>query len=343
MSEVTEVLSSKADLAPIFLHTSWRTGGTALAFAFREQEECTLFYEPINVVLQNPEKAFLASPERWNSRHPASTPYFSEFKPFVSQDNVITNLPDLSLFTFEYPSQEWQAGLSKYLHMLVDNAQRERKIPVFKFTNLEGHLEFLRSEFPSATNIAINRGRDEQLLSWFSQAANGNYEFFKAGWRTIDAEGAMPFVGTMRANPLSDEDISNLIRDFNRYRDLIDHFHFQMDIVINISPEATLDPSALLEFVEKHHPSQLHIWVSALGNLKNERPGVLASNERLQKSYIRSIKLSREIELKDREIERKNREIKNLEEKYERVINSSSWKMTQPWRKFGSVLKRPKS
>lgn len=343
MPKVVVKRDSGAKLAPIFLHTSWRTGGTALAFAFREQPACTLFYEPINIALQNPEKAFLASPGKWDSRHPSNSPYFNEFKKFLAEGDSIRNFPNLDLFTFESPSREWLSELAIYLHMLVDDAQGQGKVPVFKFTNLEGHLDFLREEFPSATNIAVCRGRSEQLMGWLSQAANGNYEFFKAGSKMIGTESTNAFTGKKKLERLSNSDIASVIDDFNQYRDLIDSFHKEMDFCINISPEVIFKPEKILKFVEKQHSPQLALWKKALKYVAESRPTITGEDSRLQKAYIRTILKDREIDLKNNEIEGKNREINNLHAQYQRVTNSSSWKITAPLRRLGALLKKSKN
>lgn len=331
---------SVAKLAPIFLHTSWRTGGTALAFAFREQPACALFYEPINIALRNPEKAFLASPGKWDSRHPSSAPYFNELEKFLTGDESIRNFPDLDLFTFESPNKEWLDELAKYLHMLIDHAQGEGKVPVFKFTNLEGHLDLLRNEFPSSTNIAVGRGRSEQLMSWLSQAANSNYEFFKAGSKMIGAESTNPFIGKRKLEQLSNNDISSVIDDFNQYRDLLDSFHKKMDLVINISPEVIFKPEKVLKFVEKKHLPQLALWKKVLKYLADSRPTITSEDNRLQNAHIRTILKDREIGLKNIEIEAKSRDIASLRAQHQRLISSRSWKITAPLRRFTSLLKR---
>ena len=331
---------SIAKLAPIFLHTSWRTGGTALAFAFREQPACTLFYEPINIALRTPEKALLASPGKWDSRHPSSAPYFNEFKKFLAEDESIRNFPNLDLFTFESPEKKWLDELARYLHMLIDYAQGEGKVPVIKFTNLDGHLDFLRNEFPSSTNIAVNRGRSEQLMSWLNQAANGNYEFFKAGSKMIGVESTNPFIGKRKLEGLSSNDVASVIDDFNQYRDLLDLFHKKMDLVINISPEVIFKPDKVLKFVEKKHLSQLALWKKALDYLAKSRSLVSEGDGRLQKAYIQTILKNREIDLIKNELAVKNREIANLQAQYQRTISSRSWKITAPLRRITGLLKR---
>lgn len=331
---------SVTKLAPIFLHTSWRTGGTALSFAFREQPECTLFYEPINIALCAPEKAFLASPGKWDSRHPSSAPYFNEFRKFLTHDGLIHNFPNLDLFSFDSPNHEWLSELSTYLHMLIDDAQREGKVPVFKFTNLEGHVEFLKREFPDSTNIAVTRGRRDQLLAWFNQAANGNHEFFKASSKMIGTDDKNAFTGKMKAKPLTDADISSLIHDFNQYRDLLEIFHEKMDAVINISYEVTFQPEEIIEFVEKNHLSQLPIWKTALDYLTKSRSPVSEEDGRLQKSYIKTILKDREIDLVKNELAVKGREIASLQAQHQRLVSSRSWKITAPLRRITGLLKR---
>ena len=342
MLDAVGPLTSEAKLAPIFLHTGWRTGGTALSFAFREQLRCTLFYEPINIALRDPEKAFLASPGKWDSRHPSSAPYFNEFKNFLTPESSIRNFPNLDLFTFESPGKEWLDELAKYLHMLIDYAQGEGKVPVFKFTNLEGHLDFLRNEFPSSTNIAVGRGRSEQLMSWLSQAANGNYEFFKAGSKMIGTEGTNVFTGKLKAKPLTDDDIASVIDDFNQYRDLLDSFHKKMDLVINISPEVIFKPEKVLKFVEKKHLPQLALWKKALNYLDKSRSPLSEEDDQLQKAYIRTIVKDRDIDLKNAELELKKREINILQAQHQRLTSSRSWKITAPLRRITALRKGTK-
>ncbi|MDP1711776.1 MAG: hypothetical protein Q8K86_04890 [Candidatus Nanopelagicaceae bacterium] len=340
MPDVAEIQNFDAKLAPIFLHTSWRTGGTALSFAFREQLECTLFYEPINIALRTPEKAFLASPGKWDSRHPSSAPYFNEFRKFLTHDGLIHNFPNLDLFSFDSPGHKWLSELSAYLHMLVNDAQKGGKVPVFKFTNLEGHVDFLKSEFPSSTNIAVSRSRGDQLLAWFNQAANGNYEFFKASSKMIGTDGANAFTGKMKAKILTDADISSLIQDFNQYRDLLEIFHEKMEAVINISHEVIFEPSEILEMVKLNHLPQLPIWLTALDYLAKSRSPVSEEGGRLQKAFIQTILKDREIDLVKNELALKSRDIANLQAQHQRLISSRSWRITAPLRRITRLLKR---
>jgi hypothetical protein len=79
----------------IFLYSSWRTGGTALAVALRGNENVMLFFDPLNQSLLNFESIENASSITWNSNNPFDFHYFEDYLPLFT-DGRLGNFPDLS-------------------------------------------------------------------------------------------------------------------------------------------------------------------------------------------------------------------------------------------------------
>ena len=172
------------DRPPIFLYTSWRTGGTALAGALKADEKIMLFYDPLNPGLMNFEYAKTVSSDTWNSNHPSGFKYFDEYLPLYV-DGKLEHYPDLNEYKFRNSSQEFQDQLLSYLDSLVSVAIQNDKTPVFKFEQLEGHLEVIKRHFPSAIHLGLLRNRQAQFGSWLEQLALGSSGFFDSARKLV--------------------------------------------------------------------------------------------------------------------------------------------------------------
>lgn len=85
----------------------------------------------------------------------------------------LEKFPDLSEFKFRNSSAKFRGQRIAYLNGLVATAKENGKSAVFKFEQLEGHLELLKEHFLSAIHIGLLRDKQEQFDSWLEQLAFG--------------------------------------------------------------------------------------------------------------------------------------------------------------------------
>ena len=150
-------------VAPIFLYTSWRTGGTALAAAFKNLDSAMLFYDPLNPILESLDSSQEVNSSSWTSNHPSGFTYFEQYLPLF-KNGKITQFPDLTSFTFRNSSKNFQAELVNYIQSLVDLATSDGRVAVFKFEQLEGHVSILRSSFPESLHLGVARNPELQKM-----------------------------------------------------------------------------------------------------------------------------------------------------------------------------------
>ena len=183
---------------PIFLYTSWRTGGTALALALKDNSSNMLFLDPLNIALTSLKSAEESNSDNWDSNHPPGFNYFEEYLPIFDGEKL-HEFPDMSEFKFFYSSRNFQVQLVRYIGGLIEYARKSNKTPVFKFEQLEGHVEVLRDNFPRAIHVGLIRDPIDQVSSWYEQLALGNSGFFDSASSLLI--GDPDFFGQFRARP----------------------------------------------------------------------------------------------------------------------------------------------
>jgi hypothetical protein len=174
-------------IQPIFLHSSWRTGGTALLLAFSEVESVTTFMDPLNDALIDVNNAMNEDSSNWDSNHPKNLKYFDSYVE-LSKDGSLPNYPDMQEFRFRNSDDSFKSKLFMYLSSLIDSASEKGASVVIKFEQLEGHVSWLREKFPSVIQIGVIRDEDDQYLSWLEQSALGNEFFFSAAKELIQGD-----------------------------------------------------------------------------------------------------------------------------------------------------------
>jgi hypothetical protein len=161
----------------VFLHSNWRTGGSALAHAFRYQEDCMVFYDPINPQLENPELAFESTPLTWSSKHPGEISYFEEMKPFVV-DGSIAGYKRSFYNDYVVEEHEQRDDFYSYILSVLRHAWSLNKVPVLKMEVCEGRILWLKKNFPESLHIGIRRNKEAQLRSWFEQLYKHEFDYF---------------------------------------------------------------------------------------------------------------------------------------------------------------------
>ena len=294
--------------SPIFLYSSWRTGGSALAASFKANSSNMVFYDPLNVRLQNIESAQFSS-DLWDSNHPRGLRYFEEFFPLFYKGSI-KKFPNLSGFKFRNSSVHFRMELVDYIQELIDTADRQGLTAIFKLEQLEGHTELLQNNFPSAFHIGIVRNPKDQLDSWLEQLALGN-SFFDLALSLInrDPEFFKPKFNLLKSNTHEIFEIyytgllslrSNLDINFNIYEDSKENLIDQL-------------PSRIKEIFSKAFRKL---------EISEQRPTI-------EKKFIRirnhSIKLTQQYN--------------ELTQQYNELKNSTSWRFTLAFRKISSYLK----
>ena len=110
---------------------------------------------------------------------------------------------------------------------------------------------------------------------------------------------------------------NNLINAFTNFEEIFDHFNMDID---NLNLFLT--------------------WRRNFFEYILNQPNFTASKKLPLEKIERIDQLEKDIDLKNKEIEKKNKVIKKKDKEIETLLNSNSWKMTEPLRKIKSILKK---
>lgn len=272
---------TKETLDPIFIYAGWRTGGSAFAFAFRNQEKTKLYYDPLNRALMNPKSALEVTTDSWDSNHPENLKYFQEFENLINADGQLSKFPELNEFTYVPNNDKWDRSLLEYLTWLIKQSADSNQIPVFKFEQLEGRITQLRSWFPTALHIAVQRDSKKQFLSFLEQAAYGRYGFFEAANKMV--------------NPRQHFDISKrfnfqyLNEIFDSYYNMRKSLIGQADVEINVSSIKNKGKDAFLDEIVHYKPEYLDLFRDVVDSLQNFK--TISTDFKLEKALHRVLLL----------------------------------------------------
>ena len=213
----------------IFLHAGLRTGGSALAFSFRNILGFELLFDPLSPVLENIEDAFTRNTDQWKSNHAPHQSYFEELKSHV----VGGRIPNYNAKYFnDYFGGEYPQEFVNYIESLITNSNSRNLIPVMKFETTEGRIELLKTYFPNCLNIAITRDIEDQETSWLEQLSLGNPVFFEGVSKIINTSPSD--FGLPAMVDLNDNKISTKLAVFQAYefkrRKLLEFCDFQLDM-----------------------------------------------------------------------------------------------------------------
>ncbi len=254
-------------ISPIFLFSNWRTGGTALAFAFRKSPHFYVYTEPFNPTLRDPELALNANTASWTSKHPSNQFYFTEYAPLLRSADFF--FPEVEKIPYVLGPDDRCDDLHRYLSQLISFAQSHGKAPVFKFEQLEGAAPWIAANFPDGLRVGVTRNPLHQLISWMEQASFGRAgDFFMLAHRLI--ENNLEYFMTDHIEVRSQGDVEAFIKIFEVFRRRIDiqhsdHMHFCMDI----SPETTETIEAQLGKIAVCKCDRLEEWRLVLHEVRN--------------------------------------------------------------------------
>jgi hypothetical protein len=181
--------------SPIFIHSSWRASHTWFWLKFRCHSSTVCFYEPFHESLATLTRSEALSLGRhsWNSRHPASEPYYLEFVPLIRKaGGVRLFVPELSYRWFlpvGGPAGDLRPEEVRYLALLMRHAEHLRRIPVFGFTRSLGRLVAIKNKF-RGIHIFQSRNLWTQWMSVISYRRAGfNYFLEKMLRVMLEAQG----------------------------------------------------------------------------------------------------------------------------------------------------------
>jgi hypothetical protein len=200
-------------VAPVFVHSSWRTASTWLWSRLRRAPTaityCEIFHERLKAcTIPNLRDNDFSS---WNSKHPEGAPYFLEFAPMVEPDGAVRGFdPSMAIERF-MPRKGIHGALSPaeraYIQGLIENAAQHGKIPVLTDTRTLGRFRAVAKAFPGR-HVLLVRNLFHQWASYSQQSADGNRYFIDMLLKTVAASRRDPFVARM-ADWFADEDVGD--------------------------------------------------------------------------------------------------------------------------------------
>ena len=186
----------------IFMHTGWRSGGTWIWARLRAQPGVMGFYEPLHEVLGSIDQPLINSMTAgsWDSRHGATSPYFLEYAPLLSQARsgarrgVVGYEPRFAYERFFLTPDEPDEPLQRYIEGLLAAAAAHGRVPVLKFCRSLGRVGWMQRRFPGALHALILRDPMAQYHSATAQLAHGNRFFLVAPMLAMARNRHVPLV-----------------------------------------------------------------------------------------------------------------------------------------------------
>ena len=311
---------------PIFIYSSWRTGGTAFIASFKRDTKNIVFYDPLNPALRNFELALKSNSDGWNLNHPSDFTYYDEYLPLFSGETSIS-FPDLAKYKFKNSSSDFRLQLTNYINELMLLAEQQGRTPIFKFEQLEGHVELLRSNFPTAFHLGLARNPEDQLDSWLEQIALGNRGFFDYALNVLISDKDFfdnqcdPY--SMELNEIFDTYYAGLIR-----------LRPDLDAVLDLY-ENSFDEFLIKLGTNKVVPQ----FERALNEFKNieSRPSFEVKFKRMRNNSILITQQRDELTQQRDELTQQRDE---LTQQRDMISNSRIWRFSKPLRDFVIFLKR---
>ncbi len=189
-------------VAPVFIHSSWRTGSTWLWEKLRQAPTTIAYCEIFHERLAHCDIAEMRDNDfaRWNSKHPEGAPYFLEFGPLIGANGAVRGYaPSMAVDDF-MPEGGVAGPLTSaeqaYLEGLIGAALARRRVPVLTDTRTLGRFSAIAKACPGR-QVLLVRNIFHQWASYSEQWAQGNDYFFHMQWRTIEAARRDPFVALL--------------------------------------------------------------------------------------------------------------------------------------------------
>lgn len=330
-------MSSTLPAKVIFLHAGFRSGGTALAFSFRQLEDFKLYYDPFNLNIEAmnqylDRKYFLTT--NWQSNHPGQSRYFLEYRDLIdSKPDLLTkiNIPNLR---YDYWGENYAPEAIDYLNQIIDFCGKINQNPVFKFETLTGRIPLLKQHFENAIQIGIVRNFDEQLFSFLEQMVYNNTFFFDE------------IICLMQTNI----EFFKIEQEALEFRPDIEHRKYlfaafetgrrkllvQADYILETTDEKSFKESL------SNIPDEVFSEKDKLDILKyltedaTRQKILIEKNKKLIKNNLRIVENLRQAE---KTLQNFERELKSKAMQLEAFQNSRIWRYTAPLRKIKNIFK----
>ena len=176
--------------SPVFVVCQGRTGGTMFSDLLARLPDTRYLLEPLHPrLLRNVQGQPIRTAEKL--RH-------GSIQPFPNRGYLEYPFRDLVNLHGTQHSQD--ITVCKWLRYLVDGAEADGVVPVFKVCRLFGRLRLLREEFPRAAIVHLWRGLLSQRRSYQSVGFPGDYfgdcsgyglapDQYREAWERAMAEG----------------------------------------------------------------------------------------------------------------------------------------------------------
>ena len=155
----------------LFIHSWWRTGSTYFFEKFRKDINNFCYYEPLheNLLFLNKEKLKDATPSESELGHiDSKKPYFLEFEPFIENNTIKNFKKEFSYDIFELTKQSKQINFKKYLNLLINYSNKNKKNTVLAFTRSMFRIEWMKENF-KACHIFLLRDPLQQWISYLER------------------------------------------------------------------------------------------------------------------------------------------------------------------------------
>jgi len=180
--------------APVFLHSSWRTGSTYVWAKFRPLADAYCYFEPLNEHLATATQSFIDTFGPWTyANHPQlEAPYLEEFRPLIASEGGVPDFPGaLTYGHFAADRGDHLPALEAYFSKLRVFAESRNKSPVYGCVRTDLRLGWFRHHL-AGVHIAIRRDHRRQFISYLNQAVQGNKYFLERGWVILGANRDNP-------------------------------------------------------------------------------------------------------------------------------------------------------
>jgi hypothetical protein len=153
---------ARAAAQAVFLHTSWRSGGTWIWSRCRASSRVCGFYEPLHEQAARFSRRTVSSlrPGSWQSNHSETAPYFEEYRTLIppSGRGVPGYREDFAFDNFfRAPDDPADLALETYLAGLLASPPARNKLPVLKFCRSLGRVGWLENLFPKVMHLVVLR------------------------------------------------------------------------------------------------------------------------------------------------------------------------------------------
>jgi hypothetical protein len=307
-------------IGPIFIYSSFRTGGTAFLHSFNSVNNAFTLLDPFHQALKDNRNADLENSSNWPSNHPPNYRYFENFFT-LGRDNWYSTIPDSKMFVYRNSSESYKQEVSRHLKVLVNLVNEKNLIPVFKFETMKGHASFLRKEFPTAIHIGVVRDPKDQYSSWLEQLSLGNGWFFDKA-RELIANDKEFFVSGKNYDEKANESV------FETYYNALFSLRSELDVCIDLTSES--QPLIQDKFTEIKSISEKHL--QAVKQALNGLPNRIDLKVKFQRLASRQIELTQQ---RDELTQQRD----ELTQQLSAIKSSRIWRLTKPWRIFGDVFK----